>query len=379
MKPRLRPSQQAVLLLIERFYEAAMEPSLWLGALESLGDMLGGAAFVLSAIDSNTGLKFVATSRLDSQYQMVLAQQFGSAATNPLVAAMPRVPAGRVVARSSLYSDTDYFRGDLYNSVFRPQELTHRAVACLHRTPDLVIPFGILRQGTKTEFETPQIALLDMLLPHLRRAILIAIRFGTLETALAATREGMNHISCGVVLADAHSKVTYVNQAAEDMIAAGDGLTLRRGVLGAQRHCDDVAISAAIDQAVQGAGISIHTACRRNNGGSYILLVIPSSRGASSLTNTGERGVTVLISDLERKPKHLEAGLIDLFGASKREAQMAAALLRGQCLEDLAEEWGTSINTLRTQLKSLLGKTNTRRQVDLIQLLASIPDTYPRA
>jgi DNA-binding CsgD family transcriptional regulator len=48
---------------------------------------------------------------------------------------------------------------------------------------------------------------------------------------------------------------------------------------------------------------------------------------------------------------------------------MAVALVRGHSINEAAEEFGIAENTARTQVKSVLSKTQTHRQSDLVRLL----------
>jgi DNA-binding CsgD family transcriptional regulator len=81
----------------------------------------------------------------------------------------------------------------------------------------------------------------------------------------------------------------------------------------------------------------------------------------------------ILITDLERQPKVLGRRLVDLFGLTPAEACLVVALVAGKRLEDIAEERGVRMPTLRTQLRAILDKTGTRRQADLMRLIMGLP------
>jgi len=55
------------------------------------------------------------------------------------------------------------------------------------------------------------------------------------------------------------------------------------------------------------------------------------------------------------------------------EAALAADLLAGLELREIAQRRGRSINTVRTHLGGLMTKTNVNRQSELMRLLASLP------
>ena len=66
--------------------------------------------------------------------------------------------------------------------------------------------------------------------------------------------------------------------------------------------------------------------------------------------------------------KEVLNGLFDLTPA---EARVAQAVIEGKTVNALADELGLSPGTLRQQLKSVLTKTGTKRQADLVGLLAA--------
>ena len=63
------------------------------------------------------------------------------------------------------------------------------------------------------------------------------------------------------------------------------------------------------------------------------------------------------------------------FRLSHAETQVARGLSRGLSLRDLADETGKSEHTLRNQLKSVLAKTGTGTQADLMRLVALLAGT----
>ena len=89
--------------------------------------------------------------------------------------------------------------------------------------------------------------------------------------------------------------------------------------------------------------------------------------------------VALLIPEGEvgrQRSRHL---LRDLYRLTEREADVAADLLQGLSVNDIARHRGLSVHTVRTRLKRLLEKTRTTRQPELLSLLvASFPPVEHR-
>lgn len=69
---------------------------------------------------------------------------------------------------------------------------------------------------------------------------------------------------------------------------------------------------------------------------------------------------------------HLSADplfLGSMFNLTPAEARLAAAMVTGRPLKEIAQSFDLSVETLRSQLKSMFRKTQTDSQGDLIALL----------
>jgi DNA-binding CsgD family transcriptional regulator len=61
-----------------------------------------------------------------------------------------------------------------------------------------------------------------------------------------------------------------------------------------------------------------------------------------------------------------------LFDLTPAEARVARSLAAGETVEAIASTRGVSQNTIRAQIRRVLGKTGCPRQVDIITLLTAI-------
>jgi DNA-binding CsgD family transcriptional regulator len=85
----------------------------------------------------------------------------------------------------------------------------------------------------------------------------------------------------------------------------------------------------------------------------------------------GARALLLLLDLSERRPPESRL-LITSFGLTAAEARLAALIGAGETIERAAEQLGISMQTARTQLKSVFGKTGTHRQAELVALIARL-------
>jgi DNA-binding CsgD family transcriptional regulator len=368
--------------LIGSIYDSAMQPQTWPATLGRLGELLGDASFVMSALHRTDGMLLGVTTSQDPSATEVLRTRFSLPQNNPLVAAMPALPPGQLVVRRAVHADNAYFRSELYNEIFRHQDLVHQVIACIHRTEDLVCPLGILRPRPAGEFSGEQMEVLRLLLPHLRRAVQLSLRFNAMEASVMAATGALDRVPFGVFLCTGSGRVVHFNGAAEKIVREQDGLWLRHGEFYAWRYQDAASLREAMAAALEKPfeAVAALTLQRRSGKRPYVALVAPAGGRLSAQVLQAPAGVVVFVNDPASAHPGRRPLLRRLFGLSAREAQLAEALLDGKRLDEYAGEENISVNTVRTQLRAIFAKTDTRRQAELMQVLngaSSLAASWP--
>jgi DNA-binding CsgD family transcriptional regulator len=64
--------------------------------------------------------------------------------------------------------------------------------------------------------------------------------------------------------------------------------------------------------------------------------------------------------------------------ARRKEARVARGIVEGMTIDEIAARYRVERETIRTQVKAVLDKTGTRRQVEVASLLAGLP-SFPAA
>ncbi len=106
----------------------------------------------------------------------------------------------------------------------------------------------------------------------------------------------------------------------------------------------------------------------RDNQRQLILHAVPISGGEIT---QGPHTVVIMI-DLNLSPQVAPATLQKIFRLTLAEARLAARIAMGATLMEVANESEITMSTARTQLASIFTKTQTRRQGELVALLARV-------
>jgi DNA-binding CsgD family transcriptional regulator len=194
-------------------------------------------------------------------------------------------------------------------------------------------------------------------------------------TSLAAAT--IHRLAMGIIIAAPDGRVNYLNRAAQDILAAEDGLMLRDQLLSARRSFETTRLHNAINQAAKGGtkgedqahGLLI---ARPSGLDPYLLLVEPLALEPSDV-EFGSALALILVSDPEFRDSMLAARLARTFGLTGAETRLAAYLARGERLSSIAQETGLALSTLRAQLRAVFKKTETTRQADLVRIVLGMP------
>ncbi len=194
-------------------------------------------------------------------------------------------------------------------------------------------------------------------------------RYQALQAALDCT-------DIGVLLVDRVGQILFANQAADDILAEGDGLSKHGGALHATNLRDGVNLSAALSYISggespgtrKGPAKSPLLAFRRRQGQSLVATIIPARSGAIEARDVA---ATIYLVDPQLNLAKNLGPICQLFGLSPVETKLVCHLAAGDAIVDVAAKMRIKEQTARSYLKQIFIKTNTNRQTALVALMLS--------
>lgn len=372
MRDRTRP-----LKLVELIYQAVVETDAWNEFLASLSSELGGAAIQLSLrmpreipnpddifrvwLDEDYHAAYVKHALTDLAWDSIdgdlLRRGFGSAADV--------LPASNLTIRP------------LYLEFMKPQGLAAEWPLCHMIAMDGEQPLaGVMiyrREGCRA-FDASDLELLDSLVPHLARAYAIHVRLRDALRASDALTEVIDRIPTGALLVDGSGNVVLSNRSAEKILSLEDGFSLRRGRPWLEDQRENRALSELIQESVhehatQGSTTGEVMSVTRPSGRRPFSLMVGPLLAAPPGTTTDEARAIVFIADPEGGQIGAAAVLETLYDLTHAEADLVRLIAEGNSLDQVAAIRGVTMNTVRSQLKQVFSKTETRRQGELVHLV----------
>jgi DNA-binding CsgD family transcriptional regulator/PAS domain-containing protein len=305
---------------------------------------------------------------------------------------------GDVRLGHEIIPDASYVKSEFYDAFGRKSSRRFMVGGLI--SVSKVIPLGLHRDAASRPFDEDDKRTLSQLLPHLQRGLQMRDRLAPTPSSLGAG--ALDALPIGVIVVDRDMRILYNNAEAAALLGdSQSGLSSavhRPGpVTGARRlfarhPVDDAQLCRLVDAASRGGaggGMQIHARSGALPGDSAMLsaLICPALRHLSSSTqqNMGTSVVhgaaTVLTRHLLRPSPPPARLLIDLFGLTRAEAEVAVALAGGVTAENVARTRRVSLDTVRSQIRTMLRKTGATglRDFERIIALSSTMHTTQRA
>ncbi|MBH5369543.1 helix-turn-helix transcriptional regulator [Bradyrhizobium glycinis] len=357
--------------ILDLIYDAAGRQDLWPAALAGIADLTGsegGVLFGQSVAAQQVYFDF--NGRLSQECNQVYQDRHMQ---NLWSMAMEDKPVGRVVVSDDVVPLRELERSGFYDEVLRPQGIGHNAMIALAARDDFRVAFNICRSRNRGEFEASDQKTIEMLAPHLRRSVTLGFRLTGYHALRNAAFDVIDQLADGVVVMGPRAHVLFANQTSCSLEAEG---TLRLKPSMAtwssphSRRLGDLVRSALAG----GAGGTMSLPAVDGTRLLTIIIVGLRSQEVAMLGGAFIRNAAcaAFVIDPPRRARASSHQLMNAYGLTKAEARVAVAASSGGTTSEAATMLGLSANTVKTHLRRVFAKTDTRGQAELAALLATI-------
>jgi DNA-binding CsgD family transcriptional regulator len=358
--------------LIERIYSAALDGADWHPVVQELGEMFGGACALVVSDPVEGIASLTEAANFDPSYIRSYRDHYGR--TNPWVREFLRLPVGSLLYRG-LVPELRLEPTEFYNDWLRPQRMRDCIGGILGKIGNTLSYVSVVRLERLGDFTTKDHGLFQMVLGNLQRALRVygvLARNSALELGLF---DALDRAGFAALQVDEHGLLIAHNVLAGELLRSGAVVSVRHGMVAARSSAAEHHLSRAIV-----------VACRTGQGQTIVLphigqisrnllsLVMPlrasDENGEPPLDFSSARCALILVKDPSRSPKPDLAALQKLFGLTDAEARLLQGLASGKSLEAISEQRSVSYGTVRAQLRTVMSKTETTRQGELIALIS---------
>jgi len=279
------------------------------------------------------------------------------------------IPPNKPVTLTELLGNKQLTRTEYYQGFMRPLDLTDSLGM------DGIVQNGqrlrirVSRYSDEPSFSETDKELLGLIMPHAVSALRNQSRILQSRSGNRLLHQALGMFEVGTVLIDTSAMIVDVNDIALmrlepfGRIKRGERLTFKNKQLDVRFR----RIMQDISNSERHAHITrvMRLTTAGNGALSFIVTKVPTQPGAGR--QTGE--ILVFVIDPYREPALRPDWISMIFEITPAEAALACSLATGVTPELAAHERGVSINTIRSQIRSLYRKMGVSRQADLVRVL----------
>ena len=368
-------SENSVLKLVGMAYDAALDQHKWPTFLEAFAGAVGGCSAMLRSADLQTGkADIVASVGYDPAWQTAYCNPFVQ--LDYLTFSLNKFKVSdAAMTGEQVISLPEQRKTEFYNDYYVPQDKIHNMGSLLAKDGSHTLLFAAQRGKRPGAFGEEQTRLMSILAPHVTRAVQVHRRISNATVEKEWALGALDQLRMGVILTNRSGAPLFVNRAAEQLLALGQGIDARQGQLALPKAPETARLYQLITDAAQGApgtnrGGDMRIALP---GGDFLhCLVMPIPLELSARLDVALASGCVAIflskpSGLQLPPKRLAT----LYGLTPAEARLAGQLAALRSVEQAADELCVTIHTARSHLRSIFAKTGSKSQSELLMLLAT--------
>ncbi len=297
---------------------------------------------------------------------------------------------GRAKLGADLVSENEFLRSEYYFDFARHHERRHMIGGMAGITE--ATPVLVFRDDAAGAFDETHVRLLQTLMPHVQRALEVRQRLALDERFVSMTRAALDALPVGVGIVDREMKIRFINDVARKylakptsgLISTRSGPYASSGIYLASMSREEAGgLRRVVSSATSGgAGGAMRVVSR--DGSVVALTVAPAPQGLVNDVSEREAGsarealALLILRPLDRRMLPQADMLCEMFSFSRAEAEVALALTGGVSAEDVARRRGVSLMTVRSQIRSILGKSEAENLRDFEQTMATLAGLVPQ-
>lgn len=374
--------QKTILDLIETVYLCGSGLANWQSFVDQFGKLFPSLKCGLTSYDTSfSNIELVLTSNYDPAYvDTYQAHYFKFNPWQNLVLKAPTAPT--VAWGHDAVPLAELEKTEFYSDWVKPQDnIATGFTTMLVKTPDRFVNFAVNVNPRWIDEAQSAVQAIALIGPHLRRAFELYRQVMGAHVMEGSYQATLHRLPSAVFIIEPGGKLKFSNAKGEQLLS--EGTIVRHNENGQLRFTnaqDDLEVKECIHCTIMRVAPNARELIplRATVAHRHVAFVspfnsqrqTPAVRGATFLLP--EPSVAVFVIDLDEAPQAKVDTVASALNLTPAEARLALAVASRKSLKQYAAEAGISFHTARAQMRALLDKTDTHRQVDLVHKLANI-------
>ena len=211
---------------IDLFYSAAAGEVEWSRPLQQLTELCDGVSATLEIVDpfegrmiffQEFGVNHATASDYLENYQLI----------SPRLHHSLRPDSPIIGCDYQFISEQEMDRNALYSDLLAPDGLRYFVSGTLTKTRNRFHLFSVQRSPRQGHVDKSEIAIVEQILPHIRRALDLSLRLDEIQDYAIRLEHALDQQEDGVVLIAEDGTVAHANKAARKIFERDNSLTVR--------------------------------------------------------------------------------------------------------------------------------------------------------
>ena len=371
--------QDAFNRILASLYEATLDEALWPATSALIDEAVGlqGNTLLVGEGPKDdirvlfVGLYYRGERRPDLEREYLTVY-------HPLDESIPRfrqLPDSHVVHATHLYTAQELQTSVAYNEGLRRLNGQDGLRVRLDGPAGSHISWGLADPVAPGGWDSPQLALIKGLLPHIRQFVRVRQALGGAEALGTAVTDLLDTSWVGVLHLDRRGRIVEANDHARRLLRHGAGLSDRGGELRAWLPADQARLARLLAGALPASSapaVGGSLLLRRAPGAAPVVVHVTPVGGPPP--DYGARRVAALVLLVAPgRPARIDPALVaTTLGLTRAESQVAAGLAAGLTVRAIAAATGRQESSIHWHLKRIYRKLGLTRQAELVQLVRAV-------
>ncbi|TPL46663.1 helix-turn-helix transcriptional regulator [Mesorhizobium sp. B2-4-6] len=353
---------------LDQVLGAALAPERWNSVLERICEATGSFGAHILPLRGKFSPGVPATPSLSEAFEAYFRE--GWHLQDIRFGCVPHVLRKGVAIEHDISSEDDFRRSSYYNDFLGRFGFRYSAMIGF-TTGDTLLSLGLQRTMRDMPFDREE----ERILTRMRSRLSLAadIMRGISFERLDGMSDAFDMANTPCAFYDRHGRVTRLNKLCESLL--DQDIRLVQGELTSRWVEEGVALRGHIKAVVHSVAIAdklASTPVRLSRPGKRPLIVRAQRLRGMPAEIFSHSIAVATVTNLEDRPVPAGKILQILFALTAQEAVVAIQLARGLNHKEIAEALDLGYETVRTHTKSIMAKTDTKRQSEIAALLSGI-------
>lgn len=288
---------------------------------------------------------------------------------------LAQMPANKFHAHHHFLNNKRFLNSEVYTDYARQNDVRYMS-GCIIDIPgtDMFAQLAPVRGHAGEEFDEDLLAQLNLLTPHFRQSLLLKQKFKKIEAKAYSREDIIDQMPDAVFALSDTCRVLYKNERAFDLIALSEIFTIKDRELTLSKP----SLTNHLHKLVKGAS-SASTGSMLASGGTFNvnhtdrvieITVLPFRfRHDGAQADADMAAALVIVRNKAKKTLLDETALKTHYDLTTSEIAIAQLLSSGYSPKEIAAKRNVSVDTVRTQIRSIHKKTGCGSQTQLLAKL----------